>query len=94
MEKIETLIYLFVLQRALAASLLCSLGIPSHTFESKINSFLPRNGQRWVFNLEKVQKQWLRLGSRNREENLASRDLKELQAWQSTGLSQLWVGSM
>lgn len=39
MEKIETLIYLFVLQRALAASLLCSLGIPSHTFESKINSF-------------------------------------------------------
>lgn len=39
MEKIETLIYLFVLQRALAASLLCSPGTPSHTFESKINSF-------------------------------------------------------
>lgn len=34
------------------------------------------------------------LGSRNREEKLASRDLEELQAWQSTGLRQLWVGSM
>lgn len=39
MEKIETLIYLFVLQLALAASLLCSPGIPSHTLELKINSF-------------------------------------------------------
>lgn len=38
-EKIETLIYLFVLQLALAASLLCSLGTPSHTLELKINSF-------------------------------------------------------
>lgn len=34
------------------------------------------------------------LGSRNREEKLASRDLEELQAWQSTGLSQLWVSSV
>ena len=39
MEKIETLIYLFVLQLALAASLLCSPGTPSHTLELKINSF-------------------------------------------------------
>jgi hypothetical protein len=38
-EKIETLIYLFVLQGALAASLLCSLGMLSHTFKSKSNSF-------------------------------------------------------
>lgn len=33
------MIYLFVLQVALAASLLCSLGTPSHTLELKINSF-------------------------------------------------------
>lgn len=39
MEKIETLIYLFVLQLALAASLLRSPGTPSHTLELKINSF-------------------------------------------------------
>lgn len=39
MEKIETLIYLFVLQVALVASLLCSPGTPSHTLELKINSF-------------------------------------------------------
>lgn len=39
MEKIETLIYLFVLQLALAASLLCSPETPSHTLELKINSF-------------------------------------------------------
>lgn len=38
-EKIETLIYLFVLQLALAASSLPSPGTPSHTLESKINSF-------------------------------------------------------
>ena len=39
MEKIETLIYLFVLQLAPAASLLCSLGTPSHILELKIHSF-------------------------------------------------------
>lgn len=38
-EKIETLIYLFVLQLAPAASLLCSPGTPSHTLELKIHSF-------------------------------------------------------
>lgn len=38
-EKIETLIYLFVLQLAPAASLLHSLGTPSHVLELKIHSF-------------------------------------------------------
>lgn len=44
MEKIETLIYLFVLQVALVASLLCSPGTPSHTLELEINSFYPGRG--------------------------------------------------
>lgn len=44
MEKIETLIYLFVLQLALAASLLRSPGTPSHTLGLKINSFYLRRG--------------------------------------------------
>lgn len=39
MEQIETLIYLFVLQLALVASLLRSLGTPSHMLGLEINSF-------------------------------------------------------
>ena len=45
MEKIETLIYLFVLQLAPAASLLHSLGTPSHILELKIHSFYLGRGR-------------------------------------------------
>lgn len=90
MEKIETLIYLFVLQGALAASLLGSLGMPSHTFKSKSNSFyLGRGSDGFLI--------WRKYRNNSQPGHQKSRgkpgqvDIGELQAWQPTGLCQLWV---
>lgn len=79
MEKIETLIYLFVLQGALEASLLGSLGTPSHTFKSKSNSFYLGRGSDGFLIWRKYRNN-TSLGTRNPKESLAKADLRELQA--------------